>query len=252
MSLEPEFHEWVRYVEGDLEPTRAAQLLNSPQRDESMAAAKDLIRRLSDTDVALETIDLLPMIHRELESQPSGRAPSGPFVVSVMALAAAAAVGVFWFGFETDGRFQSKGEGFTVEAERWAGVDMYRVVGTKTERSPEAIDARDGLVFAYRNGGPRPFSHLMLFAVDESGRVYWFFPAWTEAVTPPTSMPIVAGQEAIELREVVQHDFAPGRLVVHALFSRKPFGVDDIEHRLQEFEQLPEVQVQHRALVVRP
>jgi hypothetical protein len=126
-------------------------------------------------------------------------------------------------------RAKSAGAGAAGAPERWAGISAYRVAGG---RAPERLGGRispdDGLLFTYTNLGPRPFTHLMIFAVDASGQVRWFHPAYQEAGTNPASIPIQTNAN-VPLAEVVSHPFAPGPAVVHALFSRRPVHVREVE-----------------------
>jgi len=97
---------------------------------------------------------------------------------------------------------------------------------------PERLGARisrdDGLLFAYTNLGALPFTHLMVFAVDASGQVRWFHPAYQQAGTNPSSIAIAANAN-VPLAEVVRHPFAAGPATVQALFSRRPLHVAEVE-----------------------
>ena len=90
----------------------------------------------------------------------------------------------------------------------------------------------DALLFSYSNGGPEPFSHLMIFGVDTAGRVFWYHPAFTDAATDPTSLPIGGGQVDVELPEQVRHQLAPGHLTIYGLFTRQPLGVKAVEQEV--------------------
>jgi hypothetical protein len=88
------------------------------------------------------------------------------------------------------------------------------------------IPERAELAFAYRN--PEGYERLMVFAVDEAGRIYWFHPAWTHAADDPRAIAIAATGDLVELREAVRHPFAPGRLWVHTLFLREGADVPSV------------------------
>ena len=113
--------------------------------------------------------------------------------------------------------------------ERWAGIGVYRVTGGgPPQRLGERISRDDGLLFTYTNLGARPFTHLMIFAVDGSAQVRWFYPAYQRAGTNPASISIEANAN-VPLAEVVRHPFATGPATFQALFSRRPLRVEEVE-----------------------
>jgi hypothetical protein len=69
----------------------------------------------------------------------------------------------------------------------------------------------------------------MVFALDRTGHVYWFWPAWNAAADDPAALAIATGPAPVELAEAVRHPFPPGPLTVHALFTRRPYHVREIE-----------------------
>jgi len=252
MSTEPDFDELVRYLEGDLTQSRARELEASAQHAERVASVQRKLDALGETDPALEHVDLVPSLHEALAAPPRHAHPRWKLAAPALALAAAAAlVLVVIHSGPPEDEFLPKG-GATAEAARWAGVEVYRVRGGQAVRVEQTIAPSDGLAFAYRNGGKRPFPFLMVFAVDAQGQTFWFFPAWTDPLSAPQSIAVAATKDAIELPEVVRHDLAPGPLVVHALFSRRPFTVAEVERNLAHLEQLPEVLDQRHALLVQP
>jgi hypothetical protein len=107
------------------------------------------------------------------------------------------------------------------------------------------VRAGDGLAFSYRNPPDTRATHLLVFAVDQRGRIYWFWPAWTDAASDPQALAVPAGDAPVELAEAVRHPLPPGRLTVHALFARRPYRVREIEAAVvaQELEALDGVLV---------
>jgi hypothetical protein len=97
------------------------------------------------------------------------------------------------------------------------------------ERVGTVIHAGDSLAFSYLNPPEIAASHLMIFAVDQTGHVYWFWPAWTSAAGDPAAISVAASAAPVELAEAVRHPVPPGELVVHALFARRPYHVREIE-----------------------
>jgi len=89
------------------------------------------------------------------------------------------------------------------------------------------IRTGDELAFAYRNraGWPR----VLVYGVDQGGRVYWYHPGWTDPAATPVAVPIEAGPERHELPEAVAQPLPPGRLQIHAVFTDEAVDVRAIE-----------------------
>ena len=95
-----------------------------------------------------------------------------------------------------------------------------------------AIGAGDALAFAYRNPAASGRRYLMVFASDAAGRVFWYWPAWTDPATVPAAVPIQVSEAPVELTESVRHRLAPGSLQVVGLFCDRPFTVKEVEAAL--------------------
>jgi hypothetical protein len=131
------------------------------------------------------------------------------------------------------------------ESDRWVGITAYRVPADAAEEPPRRVSDRmrrgDGLLFSFDNLGPAPFAYLMIFAVDGAGEVYWFHPAYEDAGADPVSISITGsiadttgatgerGQSAIELPDLVHHDYRAGELAIYGLFTRAPVHVSAVE-----------------------
>lgn len=89
------------------------------------------------------------------------------------------------------------------------------------------IRSSDELAFAYRNraGWPR----LLVYAVDDTGRMYWYHPGWTDASTAPVAVTIDGGPDRHELPEAVAQPLPPGRIELHAIFIDEAIDVQAIE-----------------------
>ncbi len=131
-------------------------------------------------------------------------------------------------------------------------LEVYRVRGGKAEPTQGLVHADDELAFAYRNPEGLPF--LMVFATDAAGQVYWYHPSWTDAEASPTSVPAQPGEGARELPEAVRHPLPAGMLVVHALFTREPRSVREVESLLARDAPLagPDEHLTRLPLEVRP
>ncbi len=111
-------------------------------------------------------------------------------------------------------------------------LEVYRVRDGKAEPTHGSMRADDELAFAYRNPDGLPF--LMVFATDAAGQVYWYYPSWTEPDHSPTSVPARRGEHPLELPDAIRHPLPPGPLVLHALFTRAPLSVHEVEARLAQ------------------
>jgi hypothetical protein len=109
----------------------------------------------------------------------------------------------------------------------------------------EPIGARDGLLFAYASSDPR-LTHLMVFAVDDAYRIYWYYPPYEHPGENPEAVPIMTGEEGVELREEIRHDLRPGRARLYGLFLRRPARVLEVEalvHQVMEVPRRPPAEV---------
>jgi hypothetical protein len=93
-----------------------------------------------------------------------------------------------------------------------------------------AISRDDELSFAYRATGAHGF--LAVFAIDVAGRVYWYYPAWTDAGTAPAAVAIHASPDLVELPEAIRHDLHAGALWIYAAFLDRPWTTVEIEARV--------------------
>jgi hypothetical protein len=105
---------------------------------------------------------------------------------------------------------------------------VYRMrAGAPPVLATNEIAADDELAFAYANPRAKPF--LSIFGASESGRVYWYYPAWPKGAPAPTAVPARAGSGPHELPEAVQHEIEGRRLDVYAVYSDEPLGVTVLE-----------------------
>lgn len=129
------------------------------------------------------------------------------------------------------GRDASSVEGFTPRGSGQAEASRLMVYAVGADGVPapvgEALDARQELAFAYRNPDARRY--LLVFGVDEAGRVYWYHPSWTDPEANPRAVPIHAGDALWELPEAISQPLAAGRLTVHGVFLDEPMTVRELE-----------------------
>ena len=76
-----------------------------------------------------------------------------------------------------------------------AALWLYRV-GDRDRLHPlgagDRIGTDDELAFAYRNAAGK--SHLMVFGVDQTGHVYWYFPSWVDPASNPVAIAVRAAR----------------------------------------------------------
>jgi hypothetical protein len=108
---------------------------------------------------------------------------------------------------------------------------VYRITpgGTPQAVVNGLIGDRDELAFAYLNRAG--WSRLLVYAVDETGQIYWYHPAWTNAATDPVAVQIEAGPERHELPEAIAQPLPHGRLEIHAVFTDDAVSVRAIERK---------------------
>ena len=106
----------------------------------------------------------------------------------------------------------------------------FRIRGAAHEPLADAMTSDDELSFAVRNVAGAPY--LVVFGVDQARRVYWYYPAWTDAARPPAAVAIDASLELVELPEAIHHDLAAGPLWVYAAFVARPWSTTEVEARV--------------------
>jgi hypothetical protein len=184
--------------------------------------------------------DYLPEIRRRIEKDGLAARPKSrkwPVITAAGVLLVALAALVFFLlqSGRPDDEFRVKSDLPPVmEQDRWVGIQAFSVGDSG---APAALgdvhEKSDYLIFSYTNLGESPYGFLMIFAVDEQGRVYWFHPAYTQAGEDPVSVKISRGAERIELREKVRHEYPAGRLWIYGLFTSEPVKVSSIEKMIE-------------------
>ena len=227
------------YLEGEVAASERAAIEAALSDDPRARRRLEQLRHIADSLSAplpaeLESVDLAARVRAELakpQQLPEKRRLG--FLPWATCLAAAACVGLFvTFGLDRDAEnpeFRAKSAGALSDAQRWAGIQVHRVVSPqKLEQLGDEMSAQDGLLFSYTNIGPTPFRHLMIFGLDASGEVRWFYPTYDQPGTNPKSIAIEA-RSHVSLGDVIGHDYAAGPLTIHALFTREPLSVSQVE-----------------------
>jgi hypothetical protein len=234
--------ELVRYLEREVTASEAAALEGVLADSADARRRYDELGRICDALRSpvpeLGELDLAAKVRLAIEQPPARQRRTARFASwPLVTLAAGLVVGVGLWARESRevSEFHAKSATSSASAaSRFAGVVAHRVTaGGVTERLGAKLPARDGLVFSYTNLGPEPFGYLMIFGLDASGEVRWYHPAYDTLGTNPGSTPIEAGVASASLGALVVHDLAPGPFTLHALFTRQPLHVIELEALLR-------------------
>ncbi len=96
----------------------------------------------------------------------------------------------------------------------------------------DTISPTTGFTFRAFNRSGRPVS-MMLLALDARGEVHWFYPAFLDPASNPTSRVLGADPVVLDLEDGVTPDRpAPGQLTLIGLFAEAPLDVRTVEAEL--------------------
>lgn len=240
------YRELAEYAEGEVTASDAAEmeqhLKDSPDDRRRLTRVGEVMAALRDT-AEVDDVDLLPALRTQIAKE--GRVAKTPrrrgFSMRHWGLMAAGMIGVMvpmFLFLEQAGSEATDTEGFTAKTarsqvdarSRWISLNVFRLSGN-TEPAPlqKTLHADDGVLFAYTNLGPEPFSHLMVFAVDDRRQVYWYYPAFLDVRDDPEGIAIEKGVSRAGLQEVVVHPFPEGTVTIYGLFSDEPHTVSEVE-----------------------
>jgi len=223
------------YLEGEATLSETAKieaaLAERPETRRRLQQLREIRQGLGRPIPALEGIDLVPALRRAVAAPPASarRSRRPPLWGAILGAGALAGLGALAL-WPRQAEFDAKGGAASHEDTRWAGLQAYRV-GRSEQPEPlvDHLASGDGLLFSYTNIGPRPFDFLMIFGVDAQGEVRWFFPSYERLGTDPTSIAIKKGEAEVALGEVIRHEVPAGPLAIHALFTRRPLHVLEVE-----------------------
>lgn len=225
----PDDETLVRSLLNELDSERTAEVAAWVARDETARTRLERYRVLLAALSARQPVDLLPAINQGLAARRRVRRRN---VMMVAGVALAASLGVVAL-VGSLGQEDVRSKGTPVRDGDWAGLVASRVSpeGVASPLGPVLLPT-DALTFSYSNGGPRPFTHLLVFGVEASGEVRWYYPAWEDPMLDPEASPIVPSNTALDLPEKISHALKPGPFVLHAIFARSPLHVSQVERAL--------------------
>jgi hypothetical protein len=230
--MTPDFDELLRHREGETTQARAREIERHLEESAEVQARARRVDALCDALArpapGLEAIDLRPQLALELSQRPDR--PTPPW--RPLALAAAAVVllavplAVLFKPMGHTGLTAKGAPGIAV------GLDVWSLSHGVPQPVGHTLARGTPLGFAYRNLPDSGLDYVMVFAVDSHGRVFWFYPEWTEPAADPQSVRIAHGSLTAGLPDAVQHGLEPGRLVLHGLFTPRPLRVSEVEAAL--------------------
>jgi hypothetical protein len=264
-----EFKELARYVAGDLSPERANEFEHhvarcdrcAKQFEELAAATSRLAPDVCEFDDPAFADDVMTLIKLgrakpgrtvEVRSDLRWRWALASAVAAVLVISFVALLPLIWQTGQQSGTAVSvlapqpdesgfQARGVTGEQpDRWVSLHVYRASPKGYIPVEERLATDDALAFAYEDRSPEPYRYLMVFAVDESGEVFWYYPAYLREAEIPQSVRISQHPGPVQLPEEVRHELGPGKLRIFALFVRKTLDVATVEglisHQLNEVE----------------
>lgn len=100
--------------------------------------------------------------------------------------------------------------------------------------SGQTLSSVDAFAVRYLNPTSQT-QYLAAFAVDAAGAVHWIFPAYLDAATDPSSVPLAPATDERLLPQLVAPEKpAPGPMRVFTLTSPKPTSVKRVEESLRD------------------
>jgi hypothetical protein len=112
----------------------------------------------------------------------------------------------------------------------WVSIRVFRKTPSDYQLIRDGLTVDDVLAFAYDNRSGTSLDFLMIFAVDQSGRIFWYYPAFLDESENPKSIKIADTIRTPKmLPDEVQHGYQPGLLRMFAVFSSEALDVKRIE-----------------------
>jgi hypothetical protein len=148
-------------------------------------------------------------------------------VAALSATAILLAARPFLWPGDSDG-FRARGS--ASHPDRWVSIEIHRATAAGYKRLHDTLAAHDALAFAYSNMGDEGYRYLDVFAVDEQGEVFWYYPA--PARGADGGLPIARTRRA-ELPDEIRHELRPGLLRIFAVFAKDPLTVAELERTVR-------------------
>jgi len=249
----PSTDDLIALLDGEATENRAAEIRAHLPRcascREAQASLAALRAALAAPLSGVPDDDAVARILQRIEAESSDPAPAAPAAparhrralargAALSGALAVAAAAVLLLRRPVDpGEFTARGgrpesSGAPHALHREVGVTVRRGGG---ERLPpladgDSVTGETTYAVSYRNLGPSGSAFLMVFAVDSARVVHWIHPAYLEAASDPTSVPLdhAADDELLPAAMALEGP-APGDLSVVTLVTVRPLEVSQIE-----------------------
>jgi hypothetical protein len=142
-----------------------------------------------------------------------------------LALSAAMAVGAVAIAVGLGARSDLQARGATTSASQLLVYEL--ATGQAPRPVLSEVRGGSGLAFAYANIGRK--QHLLVFAVDDDRRVYWYYPAWRSLEEDPRAIDIVRDDAIHEIPAAITHHIAGRRLQLFGIFVNDALSARHIE-----------------------
>jgi len=181
----------------------------------------------------LATVDpqaALPAGERLARGLGLSAAPAAPrvtrrWIAVALSASAACAVAVLAVGLRRGPAGLQPRGGLSAPRSQLLAYEVTKAAGVRAAVSD--IRADSALAFAYANMGHR--QRLVIFAVDETRRVYWYQPAWEKPDDNPVAVEIQRDDAFHELTQAVRHRFSGHRLRLFGIFLDRAISVREVE-----------------------
>lgn len=193
-----------------------------------------------DTPTFSKDIQKLIQLGQEKKVAPLASKRVSLRTVSIFSIAAAAIAAIMFAAalFEsqpvnptTDG-YRARGAS-GAKTNQWVSIQVFKKVPNGFKAVDKFIEPNDALAFAYRNQNQNRCNYLMIFAINDEGEIFWYYPAYTQDGVYPSSTPIESTNKAKQLPDAIEHNLKPGPLSLIALFLESPLNVKNVEHSVE-------------------
>lgn len=121
----------------------------------------------------------------------------------------------------------------TPSLDQWVSLTLFerRDANGGSTYHPVEASIRKGafIAAAYEDRSALPFPYLMVFAVDQSGEVFWYYPEYDKNGPDQISIETLPVGGKISLPDEVTHDFSLGQIRFFGVFSKAPLNAALVE-----------------------
>jgi hypothetical protein len=154
----------------------------------------------------------------------AARTPPRPLVLS---LAAATALGALVLATGLNARPALQARGGDAPGSQLLVYELAPGEAPRPLTAEAQVRGESGLAFAYANIGRK--RHLLVFAVDDERRVYWYHPTWSDAQQDPVAIDLAPDAEIHEIPAAITHPLAGRELEIFGVFTDDALSVRQVE-----------------------